>query len=58
LKRHGAPFRRRLGCVGRSGREDHHRVLNGAQVFRIAGLVMKAKPSVDFGDYWQRYLAA
>jgi hypothetical protein len=22
------------------------------------GLAMKAKPSVDFGDYWQRHLAA
>jgi hypothetical protein len=41
-----------------SWREDHRRMNNGEQVFRIAGLAMKAKPSVDFGGYWQRHLAA
>jgi transposase-like protein len=41
-----------------SWREDHRRMSNGEQVFRIAGLAMQAKPSVDFGGYWQRHLAA
>ncbi|MGO9483979.1 MAG: IS1595 family transposase [Rhodomicrobium sp.] len=41
-----------------SWREDHRRMSNGEQVFRIAGLAMKAKPSVDFGGYWQRHIAA
>ena len=41
-----------------SWREDHRRMSNGEQVFRVAALAMKAKPSVDFGGYWQRHLAA
>jgi transposase-like protein len=41
-----------------SWREDHRRTSNGEQVSRIAGLAMKAKPSVDFCGYWQRHLAA
>ena len=55
-------------CVGLNGcllsyaheasrREDHRRMSNGEQVFRIAGFAIKAKPSVDFGGYWQRHLA-
>jgi len=39
-----------------SWREDHRRMSNGDQVFRIAGLAMKRKPSVDFGGYWQRHI--
>ena len=41
-----------------SWREDHRRMSNGEQVFRVTALAMKAKPSVDFGGYWQRHLAA
>lgn len=41
-----------------SWREDHRRTSNGEQVSRVAGLAMKAKPSVDFCGYWQRHLAA
>jgi transposase-like protein len=37
-----------------SWREDHRRASNGEQVSRLAGLALKAKPSVDFGGYWQR----
>jgi hypothetical protein len=29
---------------------------NGEQVDRVAGLAMKAKPSVDFSGYWQRHI--
>jgi hypothetical protein len=39
-----------------SWREDNRRVSNGDQVSRVAGLAMKAKPSVDFSGYWQRHL--
>ena len=39
-------------------REDHRRVDNGAQVNRVAGLAMAARPSVDFCGYWQRSKAA
>lgn len=35
-------------------REDYRRVSNGDQVHRIAGLVMRRPPSVDFSGYWQR----
>ncbi len=41
-----------------SWREDHRRMANGEQVSRLAGLAMKRKPSVDFGGYWQRHVAA
>ena len=41
-----------------SWREDNRRVGNGDQVYRIAGNAMKAKPSVDFGGYWQRHIKA
>jgi hypothetical protein len=30
----------------------------GKQVNRLVGLALKAKPSVDFGAYWQRHVAA
>jgi transposase-like protein len=40
-----------------SWREDNRRMPNGEQVGRVAGLAMKAKPSVDFGGYWQRHVA-
>ena len=29
---------------------------NGEQVSRLAGLALKAKPSVDFSGYWQRHV--
>jgi transposase-like protein len=35
-------------------REDHRRDDNGAQVRRVAGLAMAARPSVDWSGYWQR----
>ena len=37
-------------------REDNRREPNGAQANRLAGLALKAKPSVDFGGYWQRHV--
>jgi transposase-like protein len=39
-----------------SWREDNRRVSNGDQVNRLAGLALSAKPSVDFGGYWQRHI--
>jgi transposase-like protein len=39
-----------------SWREDNRRVSNGDQVNRLAGLALKAKPSVDFSGYWQRHV--
>jgi hypothetical protein len=39
-----------------SWREDNRRVSNGDQVSHVAGLAMKAKPSVDFSGYWQRHV--
>ena len=41
-----------------SWREDNRRVSNGEQVSRLAGLALKAKPSVDFNGYWQRHVQA
>jgi hypothetical protein len=41
-----------------SWREDNRSVSNGEQVNRLAGLALKAKPSVDFGGYWQRHVEA
>jgi transposase-like protein len=41
-----------------SWREDNRRVSNGDQTYRVAGLAMKAKPSVDFSGYWQRHVTA
>jgi hypothetical protein len=38
-----------------SWREDNRREANGGQVNRLAGLALKAKPSVDFSGYWQRH---
>jgi len=35
-------------------REDARRVDNGRQVRAVAGLALKARPSVDFCGYWQR----
>ncbi len=37
-----------------SWREDHRRMSNGDQTFRIAGLAMHKKTSPDFVGYWQR----
>lgn len=37
-------------------RESHRRMDNGSQVQRVAGLALAARPSVDFGGYWQRAL--
>lgn len=37
-----------------SWREDNRRASNGEQVERVAGLALRAKPSVDFSGYWQR----
>jgi hypothetical protein len=39
-----------------SWREGNRRVSNGDQVKRVAGLVMKQKPSVDVAGYWQRHI--
>jgi len=39
-------------------REDHRRTSNGDQTYRVAGLAMKRKQSVDFTGYWQRHVAA
>jgi transposase-like protein len=39
-------------------REDNRRQANGEQVRRVAGLALTAKPSVDFGGYWQRHVQA
>jgi hypothetical protein len=39
-------------------REDLRRVSNGDQVFGVAGLAMRCRPSVDFCGYWQRAQAA
>jgi hypothetical protein len=41
-----------------SWREDHRRMSNGDQVFRVAGLAMKKKTGPDFVGYWQRHVAA
>ncbi len=38
-----------------SWREDNRRASNGDQTYRIAGLAMKRKQSVDFTGYWQRH---
>ena len=38
-------------------REDHRRMDNGKQVQTIAGLALKARPSVDWAGYWQRAAA-
>jgi hypothetical protein len=43
---------RALGC------ENHRRDPNGIQVDRVATLVMRNKPSVDFCGCWQRSLAS
>jgi len=40
-----------------SWREDNRRMANGKQVDRLAGLALRAKPSVDFSGYWQRHIA-
>lgn len=37
-----------------SWREDNRRISNGEQVERVAGLALRAKPSIDFSGYWQR----
>jgi transposase-like protein len=39
-------------------REDHRRVSNGDQAYRIVALVMACRPSVDFCGYWERARAA
>jgi hypothetical protein len=49
--------------VGRSDGIDGRRIAgsslsNGEQVSRLAGLALKAKPSVDFSGYWQRHQTA
>ncbi|MGO9135663.1 MAG: IS1595 family transposase [Methylovirgula sp.] len=37
-----------------SWREDHRRMSNGDQTFRVAGLALHKKTSPDFVGYWQR----
>jgi transposase-like protein len=37
-------------------REDSRRVANGDQIMAVVGLALMAKPSVDFGGYWQRHI--
>jgi transposase-like protein len=39
-----------------SWREDNRRLSNAEQVSRLGGLALNAKPSVDFGGYWQRHV--
>ncbi len=39
-----------------SWREDNRRASNGDQTYRVAGLAMKRKQSVDFTGYWQRHI--
>jgi DNA-binding phage protein len=39
-----------------SWREDYRRASNGEQTYRIAGLAMKRRKSVDFTGYWQRHV--
>jgi transposase-like protein len=39
-----------------SWREDNRRTSNGDQAYRVAGLAIKNKPSVDFSGYWQRHI--
>jgi hypothetical protein len=41
-----------------SRREDNRSASNGEQVSRLAALVVKNKPSVDFSGYWQRHISA
>jgi transposase-like protein len=41
-----------------SWREDNRRVSNGDQTYRVVGLAMKNKPSIDFSGYWQRHIRA
>jgi hypothetical protein len=41
-----------------SWREDNRRAPNGDQTYRVAGLAMKRKQSVDFTGYWQRHVFA
>jgi transposase-like protein len=41
-----------------SWREDNRRASNGDQTYRVAGLAMKNKPSVDFSGYWQRHVGS
>jgi hypothetical protein len=38
-----------------SWREDHRRMSNGDQTFRVAGLAMRKVTSPDFVGYWQRH---
>ena len=38
-------------------REDNRRVANGDQIQALACLALTAKPSIDFGGYWQRHKA-
>src|SRR3954454_19345680 len=39
-------------------REDLRRVSNGEQVYGVAGVAMRCRPSVDFCGYWQRAQSA
>lgn len=41
-----------------SWREDHRRMSNGDQIFRLAGIAMRKKTSPDFVGYWQRRVGA
>jgi transposase-like protein len=38
-----------------SWREDHRRMANGEQMFRVAALALHKKTSPDFVGYWQRH---
>jgi hypothetical protein len=38
-----------------SWREDHRRMSNGEQTYRVAGLAMHKAVSPDFTGYWQRH---
>ncbi len=39
-------------------REDYRRTPNGTQLEMVVSLALGAKPSIDFGGYWQRYKVA
>ncbi len=39
-------------------REDHRRMSNGEQTYRVAGLAMRKRVSPDFTGYWQRHSGA
>ena len=39
-----------------SWRDDHRRLSNGDQTFRVVGLALAKATSPDFVGYWQRHI--